>query len=60
MLSRVGETLYWVARYVERAENVARLINVNNMLMLDLPKGCLLYTSPIPRERTRSRMPAYS
>jgi uncharacterized alpha-E superfamily protein len=39
MLSRVGETLYWVARYIERAENVARLINVNNMLMMDLPKG---------------------
>ena len=39
MLSRVGETLYWVARYVERAENVARLINVNNRLMMDLPKG---------------------
>ncbi|TEW54883.1 alpha-E domain-containing protein [Psychromonas sp. RZ22] len=39
MLSRVGETLYWVSRYIERAENVARLINVNNMLMMDLPKG---------------------
>ena len=30
MLSRVAETLYWTARYVERAENLARLINVNN------------------------------
>lgn len=39
MLSRVCETLYWVSRYIERAENVARLINVNNMLMMDLPKG---------------------
>ena len=39
MLSRVGETLYWVSRYIERAENVARLINVNNLLMMDLPKG---------------------
>jgi uncharacterized alpha-E superfamily protein len=39
MLSRVAETLYWVSRYIERAENVARLINVNNMLMMDLPKG---------------------
>ncbi|MGY8877024.1 MAG: alpha-E domain-containing protein, partial [Pseudoalteromonas sp.] len=37
MLSRVGETLYWVSRYIERAENVARLINVNNLLMMDLP-----------------------
>ena len=39
MLSRVAETLYWTARYVERAENLARLINVNNLLLMDLPKG---------------------
>ena len=25
---------------------------------LKMPKGCLLYTSPIPRDRTRSRMPS--
>ncbi|MBB1420866.1 alpha-E domain-containing protein [Pseudoalteromonas sp. SG43-7] len=47
MLSRVGETLYWVARYIERAENVARLINVNNMLMLDLPKGVCTGWEPL-------------
>lgn len=39
MLSRVAETLYWTARYVERAENLARLINVNNLMLMDLPKG---------------------
>lgn len=39
MLSRVAETLYWTARYVERAENLARLINVNNLLLMDLPRG---------------------
>ncbi|MBJ2127988.1 MULTISPECIES: alpha-E domain-containing protein [Alteromonas] len=39
MLSRVAETLYWTARYIERAENLARLINVNNLLLMDLPKG---------------------
>lgn len=39
MLSRVAETLYWVSRYIERAENIARLVNVNNMLLMDLPKG---------------------
>ena len=39
MLSRVAETLYWTARYVERAENVARLVNVNNLTLMDLPKG---------------------
>lgn len=39
MLSRVAETLYWTARYIERAENVARLVNVNNLTLMDLPKG---------------------
>jgi uncharacterized alpha-E superfamily protein len=39
MLSRVAENLYWMARYVERAENTARLISVNANLLLDLPKG---------------------
>jgi len=38
MLSRVAENLYWAARYLERAENTARLINVNTNLLLDLPK----------------------
>ena len=39
MLSRVAETLYWTARYIERAENIARLVNVNNLTLMDLPKG---------------------
>jgi uncharacterized alpha-E superfamily protein len=38
VLSRVAENLYWLARYLERAENTARLINVNTNLLLDLPK----------------------
>ena len=29
MLSRVAETIYWMSRYVERAENVARFVDVN-------------------------------
>ncbi|MER2493868.1 alpha-E domain-containing protein [Catenovulum sediminis] len=47
MLSRVVETLYWMARYVERAENVARLVNVNNLLLMDLPKGVSTGWEPI-------------
>ncbi len=39
MLSRVAEHIYWMARYVERAENTARIINVNAHLLLDLPAG---------------------
>lgn len=34
MLSRVAESIYWMARYVERAENVARFIDVNDNLTL--------------------------
>jgi uncharacterized alpha-E superfamily protein len=37
MLSRVAENIYWLARYLERAENTARLVNVNAKLLLDLP-----------------------
>jgi len=37
MLSRVADSIYWMSRYVERAENVARFIDVNLHLMLDLP-----------------------
>src|SRR4029434_6457453 len=35
MLSRVADSIYWMSRYVERAENVARLIDVNLNMMLD-------------------------
>ncbi|UDF03079.1 alpha-E domain-containing protein [Asticcacaulis sp. AND118] len=36
MLSRVANSIYWMSRYLERAENVARFIDVNTHLMLDL------------------------
>ncbi len=39
MLSRVAENIYWLARYVERAENTARLVRVNSHLVLDTPSG---------------------
>lgn len=35
MLSRVADNIYWMARYVERAENVARIAQVNYLLTLD-------------------------
>ena len=35
MLSRVAENLYWISRYVERTENVARLLDVGFHLELD-------------------------
>ena len=36
MLSRVAEAVFWMNRYLERAENVARFIGVNEQLTLDL------------------------
>lgn len=39
MLARAAENLYWMARYLERAENTARLINSSTNVLLDLPHG---------------------
>lgn len=47
MLSRVASNLCWMGRYLERAENTARLINVNFNLLLDLPKSIVLGWEPI-------------
>ena len=82
MLSRTAENLYWTARYMERADSIARLLEVAYRIHLIpnteegymnewesilqasgikqeyLNKYCLLYTSPSPRDRTRSRMPS--
>src|SRR6516164_11644140 len=35
MLSRVADALFWLSRYIERAENNARMLDVNLQLMLD-------------------------
>lgn len=34
MLSRTASELYWMARYLERAENIARLLDVTNKLSM--------------------------
>ncbi len=47
MLSRVAENIYWMARYIERAENSARIINVNTNLLLDLPIKVTLGWEPL-------------
>src|SRR5579872_116552 len=39
MLSRVADSIYWMSRYVERAENVARFVDVNLNLMLESTSG---------------------
>jgi uncharacterized alpha-E superfamily protein len=47
MLSRVADSIYWMSRYIERAENVARFIDVNLNLMLDLPVGSAQQWRPL-------------
>lgn len=36
MLSRVANSLYWMSRYIERADNTTRLVDVNLQLLLDI------------------------
>lgn len=35
MLSRIADALYWMSRYLERADHTARLININCIHMLE-------------------------
>jgi uncharacterized alpha-E superfamily protein len=39
MLSRVAESVYWMNRYIERAENYCRFMDVNFQLSLDSPQS---------------------
>ncbi len=47
LLSRVADSLYWMSRYTERAENVARFVDVNLHLMLDMPTEHVNQWSPL-------------
>ncbi|MBK9125862.1 MAG: alpha-E domain-containing protein [Chloroflexi bacterium] len=53
MLSRVADSLYWMSRYLERAENTARLIDVYMNISLDVPDA-------YERERVRRLQQAFS
>ncbi len=47
MLSRVANSVYWMSRYIERAENIARVIDVVLQIMLDLPSGSVEQWEPL-------------
>ena len=37
MLARVANNLFWMGRYIERTEHIARFMNVNYFSSLDAP-----------------------
>ncbi len=47
MLSRVADAIYWMNRYIERAENYARFMDVNFNLSLELPPDVVAQWKPL-------------
>lgn len=47
MLSRAADNFYWLGRYLQRAENTARLVNAHANLLLDMPKTVDFGWSPL-------------
>lgn len=47
MLSRVAYSIYWMSRYLERAENYARFMDVNFNLTLELPPNISQQWKPL-------------
>jgi uncharacterized alpha-E superfamily protein len=47
MLSRVADAIYWMARGVERAENIARFVDVTLNMALDFPLGVRRQWEPL-------------
>jgi uncharacterized alpha-E superfamily protein len=39
MLSRIGESLYWMTRHLERADGTARILDINVVYMLESDEG---------------------
>jgi uncharacterized alpha-E superfamily protein len=47
LLSRVAENLYWAARYLERAEDTARIVREHTNLIVDMPTSVLSTWAPL-------------
>ncbi len=47
LLARVAESMYWSARYLERAENTARIVREHTNLLVDFPTSGALTWQPL-------------
>jgi uncharacterized alpha-E superfamily protein len=47
LLSRVADRIYWAARYMERAEDTARIVRTHGELMADLPATARVRWEPL-------------
>ena len=47
MISRLAEHCFWLSRYIERAENIARLLEVNQNWLLDFDIPVELQWKPL-------------
>jgi uncharacterized alpha-E superfamily protein len=47
VLSRVADSIYWMSRYIERADNIARVVDVTLNLILDMPLGSRQQWQPL-------------
>jgi uncharacterized alpha-E superfamily protein len=47
LLSRVADSLYWGARYLERAEDTARIVRSYTEMVIDLPTSALSTWEPL-------------
>ena len=56
MLSRVADSIYWMSRYIERAENVARVVDVTLNLILDVPVGSVQQWQPTMCRTLKARL----
>ena len=47
LLARVAESVYWAGRYLERAEDMSRIVQVHGETHVDLPVGADVGWSPL-------------
>ena len=54
MLSRIAESLYWIGRYLERAEDTARILDVHLYLTVEDPLA-----DTLPEYKNRHPLDSY-